>query len=407
VPFEKNTLAVVGQGYVGLPLAIAAAKAGISTVGIEIDGHKLTSLQQGHSFIDDISNEKLAEVIASGKYLATDDFSQVSRCEFIAICVPTPIDESGNPDISALTSALRSVGKHVSAGAVVIIESTISPGTTRNIALPILVKESGGKEFGLVFSPERIDPSNASWNVTNTPKLVGGLTDNDRDRVITFYSQFISPVIAGSSLESIETAKLLENTFRLINISFINEFAVFCEKMGLDVREVINAAATKPYGFMPFTPSAGIGGHCIPVDPAYLAAKAREIGAPTNFIDHALAVNNSLGERFAASACELFGDLQGKRILLVGVAYKPNISDVRETPALRLLNALRNQGAEVVWHDEKVSHWMGESSVPLETPVDLIILVNPHSTTDISALKEYAKQHGIAVLDTRGSEARP
>ena len=273
--FNKNTFAVIGQGYVGLPLAIAAAEAGVSTIGVDLDTKKVEFINSGNSPIDDITNKQVRVALDKKLFHATTDITEISNTEFISICVPTPIDENGAPDNSYLISALEKVGEYLSADAVVIIESTIAPGTSRDIALPILQKKSGGKNFGLVFSPERIDPANKNWDVTNTPKLVAGLTDDDLSRTLKFYSQFISNLVPGTSLEAIESAKLLENTFRLINISFINEFAMFCQKMGLDVREVIKAAGTKPYGFMEFWPSAGVGGHCIPVDPAYLAHKAK------------------------------------------------------------------------------------------------------------------------------------
>ena len=400
-----NRFAVVGQGYVGLPLAIAAAEAGIDTVGIDQDAQKVKILAGGQSLISDIESDRIAQLISDKKYSATTSFGEVSTAEFIAVCVPTPIDDDRKPDLTYLNSALRSIGENMSDGVVVIIESTISPGMTREIALPILTESSGGKRFDLVYSPERIDPANVNWNVSNTPKLIAGLDENSSDRAVTFYSQFIKSLIRVSSVESVETAKLLENTFRLINISFINEFAIFCEKMGLDVREVIDAAATKPYGYMKFLPSAGIGGHCIPVDPAYLLSKANEIGAPSGFIEMALNFNSQLGERFASRAEELLGGVSGKTVLLVGVAYKPNVSDVRETPALSLREALLSRGARVVWHDHKVETWCGETSSSLDSVVDLLILVNPHSEVNLMELSQSALARGIPVLDTGGSTA--
>jgi len=402
VSIVKNTFAVVGQGYVGLPLAIAAAEAGITTLGVDLDVEKTTNLNSANSHIEDITNLRLENVLKSEKYRAVSSYSELSHIEFIAICVPTPIDENGLPDISILESALKSVGENMGDGSIVIIESTISPGTTRDVALPILNAASNGKRFGLVYSPERIDPANPTWNVSNTPKLISGIDSESCERAKDFYSQFVNEIVVGSSVESIETAKLLENTFRLINISFINEFSIFCQKMGLDVREVIEAAGTKPYGFMKFFPGPGIGGHCIPVDPAYLAAKAKEIGAPTHFIDHALEFNHSLGALFAQQAQELVGDLVGKQVLLVGVAYKPNVGDVRETPALPLKAALTKFGAQILWHDEKVGTWQGEASSPLTSEVELVILVNPHSDIDIAGLMALAAQRGVPVLDTRG-----
>ena len=250
--------------------------------------------------------------------------------------------------------------------------------------------------YDLAYSPERIDPANKTWKVTNTPKLVAGLTPKATDRAATFYRTFVETVKTGSSPEVIETAKLLENSFRLINISFINEIAQFCSALKIDVREVVDAAATKPYGFMPFYPSAGVGGHCIPVDPSYLVAKAREIGAPTSFINLANDLNRSLPTYFTGVASGILGGLKNKKILVVGVAYKPEVSDVRETPVAGLIRELRSKGAEVAWHDDLVKDWNGEESVALTANYDLVILANPHSGTDLSLL------NSTRVLNTRG-----
>ncbi len=389
-------VAIIGQGYVGLPLAVAAAEAGHTVVGIDVDAKKVALLNHGTSPVSDISDSSLTAVIASGNYQASNSFASVSTADVVCICVPTPLDDQGNPELSALESALEGIGANIGASALVILESTISPGTTRGLASSILSAVSRHSDFELAYSPERIDPANTCWNVRNTPKLVAGITPAGTSRAIHFYSSFVEKVISSPSVEVIETAKLLENSFRFVNISFINELAVFCSKLGIDVREVIDAAATKPYGFMPFYPSAGVGGHCIPVDPSYLAAKAREIGAPTRFIDLANEVNLSMPSFFAGKAEGMLGSLSGKKILVVGVAYKPDVSDVRETPASGLIKALRSAGAVVSWHDHLVLEWNGESSVPLASDYDLVVLVNPHSSVDLSVLD------GVPVLNTRG-----
>jgi UDP-N-acetyl-D-glucosamine dehydrogenase len=292
----------------------------------------------------------------------------------------------------------ETVGKSIKPGSLVVIESTIQPGTTRKVVMPLLEKFSGLKnsEFLLAFSPERIDPANKKWNVTNTPKLVAGLTPKATDRAAAFYKTFVETVKTGSSPEVIETAKLLENSFRLVNISFINEIAQICSALQIDVREVIDAAASKPYGFMPFYPSVGVGGHCIPVDPSYLIAKAQEIGAPTSFINLANDLNRSLPRYFTGVAEEILGGLKNKKILVVGIAYKPEVSDVRETPAAGLIHELRSKGAEVAWHDDLVKEWNGEKSVPLASNYDLVVLANPHENTDLSVLTS------AKVLNTRG-----
>jgi UDP-N-acetyl-D-glucosamine dehydrogenase len=387
---------VVGQGYVGLPLATAAAEAGHTVVGIDVDKKRIDLLNSGVSPVADISDAILQKIITSNNYSASDSFVSVSDADVVCICVPTPLNSQGAPDLSAFESALEAVGANLGASTLVIIESTISPGTTRGLAVSILSTVSRHKDFEVVYSPERIDPANKKWNVKNTPKLVAGLTPEGTLRATHFYSSFVETITAGSSVEVIETAKLLENSFRFVNISFINEVAVFCEKLGIDVREVVDAAATKPYGFMPFYPGAGVGGHCIPVDPAYLAEKAREIGAPTRFIDLANEVNLSMPSFFAGKAEGMLGTLSGKKVLVVGVAYKPDVSDVRETPASGLIKALRAAGAVVSWHDHLVLEWNGETSVPLASDYDLVVLVNPHSSVDLTVLD------GVPVLNTRG-----
>ena len=265
-------IAVIGQGYVGLPLAIAAAKAGHEVLGIDQKVSLVDALNSGKSPIGDIADSDIQEVISLGNYRAESGFDGISAAEIVVVCVPTPLNSEHQPDLAPLTSATQSIAQNMTDGALVIIESTVSPGTTRGLIAGILDKT--GRRYELVYSPERIDPANPKWRISNTPKLVAGITESATQRAVTFYSTFIETVIKGSSPEVIETAKLLENSFRLINISFINELAEFCWKMNIDVREVVDAAATKPYGFMPFYPSAGVGGHCIPVDPSYLVAKA-------------------------------------------------------------------------------------------------------------------------------------
>ena len=387
-------VAVVGQGYVGLPLAIAANSAGHDVVGIDLNSSLVDLLNNGKSPIGDLSDQQISSARKTGKYKAEVSFAAVNSSEVVVICVPTPLNAVHEPDLSFLESAVRSVAQNLSEDVLIIIESTVSPGTTREMIVPIL--DTSKKVYQLAYSPERIDPANKKWNVTNTPKLVAGLDEKSTKQAIDFYKTFIESVIPGSSIEVIETAKLLENSFRLINISFINEIADFCSKMGIDVREVVEAAATKPYGFMPFYPGAGVGGHCIPVDPSYLVAKAKVVGANTKFIDLANNINRSLPTFFTGVATGILGTLKEKRILLVGIAYKPNVSDTRETPALGLIQALRAAGAKVSWHDELVNDWQGEQSSPLSESYDLAILVNPHSDTNLAQLGS------VKVLDTRG-----
>ena len=387
-------LSVIGQGYVGMPLALAAASAGHATVGIDLNPKIVSSVTSLHSPIEDISDAQIEVAYASGRYRITNTYECIKESEIVVICVPTPLDAAGLPDLTFLKAAVSEVSDNLKDGALVVIESTVAPGTTRDFVAPILDVANVGYE--LAYSPERIDPANKKWNVTNTPKLVAGITSSATHRASNFYQTFVSDVVQGSSVEVIETAKLLENSFRLINISFINEIAEICLKMKIDVREVIDAASTKPYGFMAFYPGAGVGGHCIPVDPSYLSSKAKEIGASARFIDLANQVNNELPDYFTKIAAKALGEIKNKNILIVGVAYKSDVSDIRETPALDLIRALRNAGAQVSWHDDLVQEWNGEKSAPLATTYDLAILVNPHTGTDLSKLGS------VRILDTRG-----
>ena len=387
-------VSIIGQGYVGLPLAIAAVQAGHEVVGIDLDRGLTEKLALGNSSIGDLSDAHIAGALKTGHYSLANDFKSVGISEIVLICVPTPLDNSRKPDLSYLMSALNSIASNLNPHSLIINESTVSPGTTRGLIKETLDK--AGIPYELAYSPERIDPANKKWTVTNTPKLVAGLTPAATERAAAFYKTFVDSVTIGSSPEVIETAKLLENSFRLVNISFVNEIAQFCAAMGIDVREVVDAAATKPYGFMPFYPGAGVGGHCIPVDPSYLAAKAQEMGVPTRFIELANDLNQSLASYFTGVATGILGGLQGKKILVVGIAYKPEVSDVRETPAEGLIQQLRSKGADVKWHDDLVQEWNGEKSVELTPNFDLAILVNPHSNANLSALGT------TKVLNTRG-----
>jgi UDP-N-acetyl-D-glucosamine dehydrogenase len=390
---------VVGQGYVGLPLAITASRFGYTIYGLDNNDQKIALLKSGKSIIEDLIDEVVKKSVDSKYYLPTIDQSVISDSEIILICVPTPLSKDHKPDLEALISATTTVGKYLKVGTLVIVESTIEPGTCRNILLPILLKESGLmlNDFDLAYSPERIDPTNRTWGITNTPKLVAGLTDNAAKRAETFYGKFIESIIICSSVEIAETAKLLENSFRLVNISFINELAIFCQKSGIDVQEVISAAATKPYGFMPFYPSIGVGGHCIPVDPLYLANAAKSVGAPTRFIDLADQVNQEMPGYFVARAEEKIGGLKDKKVLVVGVSYKPNVSDVRETPVETLIFGLKQKGAQVSWHDNLVKVWNSEESVALSSAFDLAIIATPHDYLDLTKLGN------VPILNTRGS----
>ena len=392
-------VAVIGLGYVGLPLAIESAKAGYLTIGFEINLDRIKNLNLGISYLEDVHDDSLKDQIDSGKFRASQDFSEINQADVVVICVPTPLLENHKPDLSAVESAANSIAKYLTKGQLVILESTVEPETTRKFLVPLLEKGSGLKseEFDVVFSPERIDPTNKKWTLKNTPKIVAGLTNKAGTRAADFYSKFIDNVIVVESLEVAETAKLLENSFRLVNISFVNEISIFCQKLGIDVNAVINAASTKPYGFMPFYPSIGVGGHCIPVDPLYLANKAREIGAPTRFIDLADKINQEMPGYFVGRAEEKLGGLKNKRVLVVGVSYKPNVADVRESPVEALINGLKQKGAQVSWHDNLVKEWNGEMSVTLSSDFDLAIIATPHDYLDLTKLGN------VPILNTRGS----
>jgi UDP-N-acetyl-D-glucosamine dehydrogenase len=387
-------VSIIGQGYVGLPLALAGVQAGHDVVGVDLDTRLTEKLTSGKSPIGDLSDSQIIGALKTERYSLENGFNSVKNSDVVVICVPTPLDDARKPDLSYLISALNSIASHLNPHSLIINESTVSPGTTRGLIKETLDK--AGVPYELAYSPERIDPANKQWTVTNTPKLVAGLTPAATERAVAFYKTFVESVTVGSSPEVIETAKLLENSFRLVNISFVNEISQFCAAMGIDVREVVDAASTKPYGFMPFYPGAGVGGHCIPVDPSYLVAKAQEMGVPTRFIDLANDLNQSLATYFTGVATGILGKIEGKKIVVVGVAYKPEVADVRETPAEGLIKELRSKGADVKWHDDLIQEWNGEKSVALSADFDLAILANPHSNTDLKALGS------TRVLNTRG-----
>jgi UDP-N-acetyl-D-glucosamine dehydrogenase len=298
-----------------------------------------------------------------------------------------------------MVEATRSFSKHLSKGVLIILESTVAPGTTREILTPLIEKESGLSQssFDVAYSPERIDPSNHNWSIKNTPKVVSGINLASLTRASEFYSKFVDSIIECESLEVAETAKLLENTFRLINISLINEISVFCNKLGVSVTSVVSAASSKPYGFMPFYPSLGVGGHCIPVDPIYLENKASTIGTPIRMIKLASEINRSIPEYFVRRAEMLLKSLKDRKILVIGIAYKPNVSDTRESPAKALIVGLRDRGAKVFWNDDLVKSWNGELSTPINSDFDLAIMVTPHDDLDLSPLS------GVKLLNTRDS----
>lgn len=393
------SVVVFGQGYVGLPLALAAVKSGFRVTGLDNNTERVFQITEGISPVEDITNDQLSTALKSGDYRVTTDPTFDSDVKVICICVPTPLDSNHKPDLTALDKAVTTAGKSLKPGMLVIVESTISPGTTRKMLLPILIKTSGlsEKEFHLAYSPERIDPLNKEWNIKNTPKLVAGLTDQAAKLAQEFYAKFIDQVVICPTVEVAETAKLLENSYRLVNISFINEISMFCQKIGVDINEVVKAASTKPYGFMPFYPSVGVGGHCIPVDPIYLSDVAKSAGAGSRFIDLADEINQSMPSYFVERAKQIIDGVKSKKILVIGLSYKPNVADVRESPVISLIEQLRKAGAEVCWHDELVKSWNGQESTPISSDFDLAIIATPHDYLELADLKD------VPILNTRSS----
>jgi len=394
-----TTISVIGQGYVGLPLSIHAAESGYLVTGIDLDERKIQEIKSGNSTIEDISSERLLNQIKSGHYCISKDYSKIKDSTIVLICVPTPLDVNRKPNLSYVINAISELSKYLSPGSLVILESTVEPGTTRNFLLPKLLQGTGfsPKQVDVAFSPERIDPTNQLWNLTSTPKVVSGVTEIARQRAVDFYKKFVDVIVECESPEIAETAKLIENSFRLINISFVNEIAKFCNKLGIDVNKVISAASTKPYGFMSFYPGLGVGGHCIPVDPVYLSQKAKALGASISLIDTAITINDSMPDFFISEAEKKLNTLENSKILVIGVAYKPNVSDSRETPVLALVSGLRKKKATVFWHDDLVKEWNGEKSVALSSDYDLAILATPHNYLDLRALGD------VPVLNTRES----
>ena len=386
---SKQRVTIIGQGYVGLPLAFAACESGYEVLGLDNNITKVNSLNLNISYLEDISSEKIKSVFQTRRYNITNTVDGIPKSDIIVICVPTPLNSNRLPDLSYLKAAVESTAKIMKPNSLIIVESTVEPGTTRNIVVPLLEENSGfsKNEFDIAYSPERVDPTNVKWNINNTPKLVSGYSSQATERATAFYSKFIETIVECETLEIAETAKLLENSFRLVNISFINELSIFCQKLGIDINQVIYAASTKPYGFIPFYPSIGVGGHCIPVDPWYLANKAQEIGAPAKMINLADQINQEMPGYFVGRAEEALSGLRNKKVLVVGVSYKADISDTRESPAQPFIESLKELGAEVSWHDPLVSSWNGESSSSVAGAYDLAVVLVAHSNLSMSGWK--------------------
>jgi UDP-N-acetyl-D-glucosamine dehydrogenase len=375
-------VAIIGQGYVGLTIAIGAAQAGHTVVGFDLNEALVARLNSGQSHIEGVSNAALSSIVQSDNYLASTDASTLDGCQVIVIAVPTPLDYERNPDLSFVHAAADLIAKNVKSTALVINESTSYPGTLRN---EIAARISGSDHL-YASSPERVDPGNTRWGTKNTPRLVGGLTPEATSKAHDFYATFCDSIIEVSTPEVAEAAKIFENTFRQVNIALVNEFAQIADALGISGREVINAAATKPYGFMQFNPGPGVGGHCIPVDPSYLAHVANQVGVPATFIKRANEVNIAMPAYVVKRVIEGFGaSIQDKSIVVIGVSYKSNVADTRETPAAAVIDLLRQQGADVIWHDDLVGSWRSENSAPISG--DIAVVVTKHDGVDLAAIK--------------------
>ena len=376
-------VAIIGQGYVGLTIAVGAAGAGHNVVGFDLNQDLVGRLNSGNSHIEGISDSQLAGYISSGLFFSSRDPSVLDGSDVIVIAVPTPLDEERNPDLSFVHAAADLINQQVKTPALIVNESTSYPGTLRKeIAARIT-----GVEHLFASSPERVDPGNTQWGTKNTPRLIGGLTSAALAKAHEFYASFCDSIIEVSSPEVAEAAKIFENTFRQVNIALVNEFAQISDALGISSREVIEAAATKPYGFMPFNPGPGVGGHCIPVDPSYLAHVANGVGVPATFIKRANEVNLAMPayvvKRVVAGAG---GAIAGKSVVVVGVSYKANVADTRETPSAAVIDLLRAQGATVVWHDDLVGNWRGETSAALGS-FDIAVVVTKHDGVSGAAIK--------------------
>lgn len=413
---EGVALGVVGLGYVGLPLATQAARTGLSVIGFDVDRNVVDAVNAGRSHISDLGDDEVGEAVRTRHLEATVDMARLAKCDAVAICVPTPLSSTRDPDISAILAASRAVARTLVRGQLIVLESTTYPGTTREVVQPLL-EEGGlraGRDFSLCFSPERVDPGNAVWKTGNTPKVIGGVTTRCTEVGAAFYSRFVDEMVPVSSAEAAELTKILENAFRAVNIGLVNEMALIADRLGLDIWEVIEAAATKPFGFMKFTPGPGLGGHCLPVDPHYLSWKMRSMDYRTRFIDIASEVNSEMPGFVASKVREALNrthkSVRGSRILLLGVAYKKDVDDVRESPATAILDLLEGDGATVTYHDPHVPEWWpreGRSlrSAPLDDAlfeeVDAVVIVTDHTRFDLQGIFECSR----VLVDARNATA--
>jgi UDP-N-acetyl-D-glucosamine dehydrogenase len=403
-------LGVIGLGYVGLPLAVAFAERGMDVVGVDLDAAKLTAVAAGESYLEDVSSAQLAAL--APRLHATGDYAALRDVEAVIVCAPTPLSRNREPDLEPLLAAVAALGDVLQQGQLVAIESTTYPGTTRDRVAPLLEERSGlraGTDFNLAFSPERVDPGRTDFTLATTPKVLGGLTDACGARAEALYGTVCDTIVRVSTPEAAELTKLLENVFRAVNIALVNELALLTDRMGIDIWEVVDAAATKPYGFMRFEPGPGMGGHCLPVDPFYLAWRAREFDMVTEFVELAGKINQQMPyhcvEKLQRVLNERGRSVAGARIALLGVAYKPGVGDTRESPAIKLIELLRRLHADVVYHDDHVPELLGMRSLSLDEALDgaaLAVIVTAHPGIDYDSLASRAE----SVLDLRGVTSR-
>ena len=411
----QAVLGVVGLGYVGLPLAVEMAKAGHRVVGIDVSAEKVALVNAGESYIPDVPTEELAKLVSAGLISATTDFSRAAETDAVAICVPTPLNETKEPDTSYMESAAEAIAPHLHADMLITLESTTYPGTTEEVIQPIL--ESGGLKVGtdlyLAFSPERVDPGNPVFQTRNTPKVVGGVTPACTEHAVALYGRYIDTIVPVSGTRAAEMSKLLENTFRGVNIALMNELVMLCERMDINLWEVIEAAKTKPFGFMPFYPGPGLGGHCIPIDPFYLSWKAKQFDFRTEFIDLSGRINENMPYYVITRLMDAMNhqrkSLAGSKVLVLGVAYKADIDDMRESPAIRIVELLLEKEADVVYHDPYVPAFSAAGTpiphvelTPAEVAAaDVVLVITAHKNLDYAMIAREAR----LVLDTRNALA--
>ncbi len=408
---RRGTVGIIGLGYVGLPLATAFGEAGLEVIGVDVDEIKVNSINEGRSYIDDVAEEQVSALVGSGLLRATTDYQELVQADAISICVPTPLRKTGDPDISYIVSAADKLAQIGGTGKLIVLESTTYPGTTEEIIVPKLLGNGDvvGEDVFIAFSPERIDPGRTDYTVFTTPKVIGGMTDDCLAVALALYGTIVEQLVAVSNTATAEMVKLLENTFRAVNIGLVNEVALMCDKLGLDTWEVVDAAATKPYGFMPFYPGPGLGGHCIPIDPLYLSWKLRTLNYTARFIELAAEVNSHMPDYVVSKVTDALNDelkaVKGSNILILGAAYKPNVNDIRESPALDVLHLLRQKGALVSYHDPFVPALSTEGielhSVELDkhslSDADCVLIITDHDIFDWDLIRDRAN----LIVDTR------